>query len=110
MSEREPMTKTMKASEARQQWSQLLNQVFRKETRVIVEKSGIPVAAIISTEDLKRLTRLEGEREKDFAILDEIGETFKDVPPEEIEREVAKAIAQVRAEDRKRAARAPLTP
>jgi len=29
MREREPMTKTMKASEARQQFSQLLNQVFR---------------------------------------------------------------------------------
>jgi hypothetical protein len=31
-----------------------------------------------------------------FAILDEIGEAFKDVPPEEIEREVAKAVQEVR--------------
>ena len=36
MREREPMTQTMKSSDARQQWSQLLNKVFRKETRVIV--------------------------------------------------------------------------
>ena len=41
------MTQVMKASEARAQWSQLLNKVFRSQTRVVVEKSGIPVAAVI---------------------------------------------------------------
>ncbi len=61
MAEREPMTQTIKATEARQQWGQLLNKVFRKETRVIVEKSGIPVAAIISAEDFQRLSNLEQE-------------------------------------------------
>jgi len=33
-----------------------------------------------------------------FAILDEIGEAFKDVPPEEIEREVAESVREVREE------------
>ncbi len=59
MREREPMTQTINASDARQHWSELLNKVFRKETRVIIEKSGIPVAAIISAEDLERLNRFE---------------------------------------------------
>jgi prevent-host-death family protein len=94
------MTKTIKASVARQQFSQLLNDVYRTENRVLVEKSGIPVAAIISTKDLQRLTRLEAERNRDFAILDEIGEAFKDVSPAEIEREVKRAITQVRREKR----------
>jgi prevent-host-death family protein len=58
MQEREPMTKTLKASEARQQFSELLNQVFKGETRVLVEKSGIPVAAIVSTTDLNKLQQL----------------------------------------------------
>jgi hypothetical protein len=62
-----------------------------------VEKSGIPVAAIISTQDLERLTRLDEQRKKDFAIIDEIREAFRDVPPDEIEREVAQAIREVRA-------------
>lgn len=101
MREREPITKTMKASEARQQFSQLLNEVFRRETRVLVEKSGIPVAAIISAEDLKRLGRMEEERKRDFSILDEMREAFKDVPEEEIELEVNRAIAEVREERRK---------
>ena len=102
MAEPEPMTKTIKASEARQQFSQLLNEVFRRETRVLVEKSGIPVAAIISAEDFKRLARLEQERAERFKILDEIGAAFKDVPAEEIEREVKRAITQVRQQNRQR--------
>jgi prevent-host-death family protein len=100
MQEPEPMTKTIKASDARQQFSKLLNEVFRRESRVLVEKSGIPVAAIISTKDFKRLARLEQERAEQFKILDEIGEAFQDVSPEEIEREVKRAITQVRREKR----------
>ncbi|MBI4491257.1 MAG: type II toxin-antitoxin system Phd/YefM family antitoxin [Chloroflexi bacterium] len=66
MGEGGPTTQTMKASEVRQNFSQLLNKVFRRETCVIVEKSGIPVAAIISAQDLERLNRLEQEREERF--------------------------------------------
>ena len=102
------MTKTIKASEARQQFSQLLNEVFRKESRVVVEKGGIPVAAIISAQDFKRLAYLEAERNRDFAILDEMREAFKDVPLAEIEREVSRAINEVRAENRTK--RSPATP
>jgi prevent-host-death family protein len=46
------MAQVMNASQARENWSEVINKVFLKETRVIVEKSGIPVAAIISAEDL----------------------------------------------------------
>ena len=96
MAQREPMTKTMKASETRDQWSHVINQVFRRETRVIVEKSGIPVAAIVSAADFERLTQLEARRQRDFSILDEIGEAFKDVPEEELEGEVNRAILAAR--------------
>ena len=92
------MTQVMKASEVRAQWSQLLNKVFRDKTRVVVEKSGIPVAAVISVEDLQRFTQMEEQREKRFKALDKMREAFKDVPSEEIEREVKKAISAVRAE------------
>jgi prevent-host-death family protein len=102
------MTKTIKASVARQQFSKLLNDVFRQENRVLVEKSSIPVAAIIPAKDLERLARLEAERDKDFAILDEIRKAFKDVPAAEIEREVARAISEVRKENRTK--HSPATP
>lgn len=104
MVERRTATKTVNVTQARQNFSQLLNQVYRSKTRLVVEKSGIPVAAIISARDLERFDRWEAERDRDFAILEKIGQAFKDVPPEEIEREVAKAIAEIREEDRQRAA------
>ena len=94
------MTQVMKASEVRAQWSQLLNKVFRSKTRVVVEKSGIPVAAVISAEDLQRFTQMEEQRARRFKVLDRIGEAFKDVPEKEIDREVKKAISEVRAEKR----------
>ena len=90
------MTQTINASTARQEWSKILNKVFREETRIVVEKSGIPVAAIISAEDLKRLDRLEKERSDRFRILDEVKAAFKDIPESEIEREVDRALTRVR--------------
>ena len=77
-----------------------MNKVFRDKTRVVVEKSGIPVAAVISAEDLQRFTQMEEQRARRFKVLDRIGEAFKDVPEKEIDREVKKAISEVRAEKR----------
>ncbi len=65
-----------------------------------MEKSGIPVAGIVSADDLRRLDRLDRERAERFKVLEEFGEAFKDVPAEELEREVARALAEVRAERR----------
>jgi prevent-host-death family protein len=104
MSQRDPATRTVTASEARQQWSALLNTVSRREARVIVEKSGVPVAAIISAEDLDYLARMERQREEDWKLIEEIGARNADKDPEEVERDVAAAIEEVRAEQRAEAA------
>lgn len=103
MPERRDKMQTVKVTDARQQFSELINQVFKNRSRVLIEKSGIPVAALISAQDLERLGRLEAQRERDFAVLDEIGAAFEDRPTQELEREVAKAIALVRAEKRQKA-------
>lgn len=96
MGKREPVTQTMKASEARQNFSQVLTKVFRGEARVVVEKSGIPVAGIISARDLELLEQLEEQREADFAIIDEMREAFRDVRDDELERAVRLAVASAR--------------
>ena len=104
MPERQPMTQTINVTEARQKWSQLLNKVFRRETQVIVEKSGIPVAAIIAAEDLERFKRWEAQRAERFKILDRIGEAFKDETPEESDHLAARAVAEARESHRQQAA------
>lgn len=60
MPEREPsMIQHVKSFDARQRWGKLLSTVFRKEARVVVEKNGLPVAAVVSMDDLARLTTLD---------------------------------------------------
>jgi prevent-host-death family protein len=100
MGEQEPMTQTMKISDVKNTLSSVVNQVFRKEIRIIVEKSGIPVAAIISAEALTRFAQLEQEREQRFAVIDRVREAFQDVPAEEIEAETDRIIARNRATHR----------
>jgi prevent-host-death family protein len=87
MRERRPITQTMKISDVRGQLNTLVTQVYRKETRVVVEKSGIPVAGLVSVEDLDRLDRLDREQRERFAVIDEVRQAFAGVPDEEIERE-----------------------
>lgn len=102
MSEPEqPPTQTIAASEARQRWADLLNQVFRREVRVIIEKSGLPAAALISADDLARLIRFDEERAMRFQALDASRAAFAGVPDDEIEREVARAVEEARAKIRR---------
>jgi PHD/YefM family antitoxin component YafN of YafNO toxin-antitoxin module len=100
LDQKEPATQTMTAAEVQQHWSQTLDQVARHEARVIVERDGRQVAALISARDLARPRRYDEQRAEDFKVLDRIGAAFADVPDEELEREVAKALAEVRAEMR----------
>lgn len=101
MREQQPMTQTMNATDARQQFASVLNRVFRKETRVVVEKSGIPVAAIVSAEDLKRLDRLDEQDRDAWDTLAAMRAPFRDVSPEEIERETDRIIAENRRQTRR---------
>ncbi|MBA2597177.1 MAG: type II toxin-antitoxin system Phd/YefM family antitoxin [Chloroflexia bacterium] len=94
----QPMTETMKISDVKQQLNSLVNRVYRQETRVMVEKSGIPVAAIVSARDLQRLEQLDRKWAEGERVLREFAAGFADQTPEDIERETAKAIAEVRAE------------
>src|SRR4051794_15385633 len=97
MSKPKVTTETMKISDVRSKINTLVNEVFRHEKRVIVEKSGIPVAAIISMDDLERFDFLQRKRAERFKIVDEIRAAFAGIPPEELEREAEKAVVQARA-------------
>lgn len=99
----EPMLDTMTVSQARQQFSETLNRVYRGEARVVVEKSGIPVGAIVSPADLADIEEMRRRRQELRAALAETRAAFAGIPEDEIERELEKAIAEV--EDERRRAR-----
>jgi len=102
-----PATETITVSDARQRLGQLLDQVYRGETRLVIEEGGIPVAAIISPQELQRFNRYEAERAERFKVLHTIGAAFADVPEAELEEEIGKALAGVRDEQRVRHATSP---
>jgi prevent-host-death family protein len=94
---RTPPTETLNITTTRSQLSELVNRVFSHEARVIIQKSGIPVAAIVSAEDVARLEEYERQRSEDFAFLEGIQEKFAGVPADEHEREVARAVREARS-------------
>ena len=108
MTGQEPARQTLKISDVKAKLSSLVNEVYRKETRVLIEKASIPVAALVSIEDFERLAQLDQERAERRRVLESMREPFRGVPAEEIERETEKAVAEVRAEmaaERERTAR-----
>jgi prevent-host-death family protein len=103
MAEKSPIVPevTMSASEVRQHFSEVVNRVARGEDRVLVEKHGAPAVAVVSLEDARRLRVLDARNAEWQALLDAFREPFKDIPDEELEREIQKALAEVK-EDRRR--------
>jgi prevent-host-death family protein len=99
MPDQEPMTQTMKISEVKSRLSSLVNEVYRKETRVLVEKAGIPVAALVSADDLDRLQQLDRDWDAGTRALERFSEAFADVPVDELEAQIARIIAEGRAKD-----------
>ncbi len=94
------LSETMKMTDAKQQFSRVVSDVYKTHRRVLVEKGGIPVAAIVTAEDFARLNQLDSEWRSGFEVFHEIGQAFSDIDLDEIEREVASAVAAVRAERR----------
>ena len=96
----------LKASDVRQRWSEVVNKVFREKTRIIVEKSGITVGAIVSEQDLARLEALDRQEQERRALLERMRASFANVPEDELLEETVRAVRQVRAEERRTRQRA----
>ena len=97
MSAENLQTRQMPITEVKRTLSRLADEVHEGNTRVLIEKGGVPTAALVSLGDLERLVQLDDERAERWRLLESMREPFRGVPPEEIEREAAKAIAEVRA-------------
>jgi prevent-host-death family protein len=91
-------TESLKFTEARPKLSSILDRVFRRETRIRLFKGNTPIAAIVSIKDLEELERYERRREQAFKRMEKFAENFRDVSPEELQFQVDKAIAEVRAQ------------
>lgn len=64
------------------------------------EKGGNPAASIVTAADVEHLAHVDRQRERGLAAMLRMRRAFRDVPLQEIEREIWSAIAEVRAEGR----------
>ena len=85
--------KTIPAVEARVHFGEIMQKSFKNGDRFLVEKSGIPMVAIINAEDYAKLIQ---ERENRFKILDKIKAKLPRFGSDEVEGDIAYAITQVR--------------
>lgn len=98
MSRKKPETRMMSASEARKHFAETVNDAAKGISRTIIEKNGLPSAALISASDLERLERYDAQREEDFRALDDLRAAFADVDPDELIEQFARDLAETRAE------------
>lgn len=85
--------KTIPAVTARVHLGDIMKRAFRNREHFIVEKSGLPMVAILNANEYFELVQ---EREARFAVLDRIKTRIPETAPEEIERNVQAAVQAVR--------------
>ena len=83
------------AVEARKRFGEILESVFYRGDEVVIERAGKAMAVVIPTE---RYEALERSRERLFELIEKNWERNKDVPAERIERDIQKAIREVRGQ------------
>jgi prevent-host-death family protein len=93
---RQRITETMNVSESRKQYSELLNRVYKDEDQVIIEKNGIPMAAIVPISVVRDAEARQRQRERALSSLREVRAAFADAPEDELERELEKALEEAK--------------
>lgn len=93
------MLKKISAMKASRLFGQVMDDVFLKEDDYIVERSGKPLVAIVPLNKYEWMKR-EKERAGNafFKMVDDIRETTKDIPLEELESAIDEAVNAVRQE------------
>lgn len=94
-------TRRIAAAAARQHLSRLLSDVRQDEQPVIIERSGVPVAAMVPLSMLERDRRWNEERSTRLALLERLRRPFREIPATEIEREAEKAVTEARRRRRR---------
>ncbi len=87
------MTIHIGAREARSNFAELLGRVYYKGESIIVERSGKPMVAVIPIDLFQQLMT---EREMRFQVLERIRTNAPEVPEDEVEQDVAEAVAAAR--------------
>jgi prevent-host-death family protein len=89
--------RTISAMEARKHFGELLESVHYRGEAVTIERAGKPMVVMVSAGDYEEFeAKREAARARFFTLVDTIHARNAHIPAEEVEREVAEALAEVR--------------
>jgi prevent-host-death family protein len=87
------MVKKVNALKARQNFGQMLEEVYYKGDQFVIERAGKPMAAVVP---LWQLEAWQQSRAQFFTAVEDVQQRNQQVKPEVIEKEVREAIRAVR--------------
>ena len=93
------MKRRISAVEARKRLGKILEGVYYRGDKVIIERAGKAMAAVIST---SRYEAMERSRERLSELVEKNWKQNQDVPYEEVEQDVQRAVEEVRGTRRHR--------
>jgi len=91
--------KKINALKARQNLGQILEEVYYSGDQYVIERAGKPMAAIVP---VWQAEEREAERQRFFAMVENIWERNKKADPQQVEADVAKAVRAVRRKEARR--------
>ncbi len=94
------MEKIIGAYEARRRFGQLIEEAFYKKDSFIIERAGRPMAVLVPIEDYQKWQQLA--KAQVFQMVEQVWEQTKDVPPEELEQDIERALKTLQEEFQQR--------
>lgn len=91
------MERTISAMTARKRLGQLLEEAYYRGNVFIIERAGRPMAAVVPLEQYRQWQQ---RRADFFAMIAQVQERTRQVPPEELEAALAEAVAAAKAAER----------
>ena len=89
------LERTISDRQAKEHFAQLLQDVSRQSQSVVIEQAGQAMAVLIPVEQYRQLKE---RRAAFFATIDEVQQRTRQVPPEELEADIAEAVSAAKAD------------
>ena len=95
------MSRILKLQDASEAWRKLI-ETFRDQPQegIVQDENNRVVAAVVPAGQYASYQAYLQQREKDFAVLDEVAEDLKQYDPEEIQARIDQAVEEVKAKSR----------
>ena len=88
------MQKTISTIQLREKLGEILDQIYYRGDKFIIERKGKSLAVIIPFEEYQKGREY---RERSFAVYQKMWEANKEYSAEEVEKDVAEALKEVRS-------------